>query len=188
MALPLKILLPGGALLVLLLLAIRLYNGLVRAEARTREAWAGITTQLKRRADLVPNLVSAIKSYTAYERQLLGEVTRRRAQAAKAPNPAAAGQADLALAAALGRLLAVAENYPNLQASDNFLELQRELEDVEEKISYARRFYNQCAQEYNLRIQSVPALVVAWLCRFRSVEYFQAEADNGQTVPGNSNP
>jgi LemA protein len=180
--LSLKILLPGGTLVVLILLAVRLYNGLVQAEARTREAWAGITTQLKRRGDLVPNLVSAIKGYTVYELQLMSEVTQRRGEVARAPGPAAAGQADLALGASLGRLLAVGENYPSLKASDNFLELQQELADAEEKIAYARRFYNQCAQEYNIRIQSVPTLVVAWLFRFRPVEYFQADVADRKMI------
>jgi len=178
----LEILLPSGVLVVLVILAILLYNDLVQALARTREAWAGIAAQLKRRTDLVPNLVSAIKSYAAHELQLLDEVAQRRAEVGRAPGPATAGQADLALSAALGRLIAVAESYPNLKASDNFLELQQELADVEEKIAYARRFYNQCAQEYNIRIQSVPSLVVAWLCRFRPVEYFQAEAPDRKTV------
>jgi LemA protein len=126
--------------------------------------------------------VSAIKGYAAHELQLLDEVARRRAEAGRAPGPAIAAQADLALGAALERLLAVAENYPNLKASDNFLELQQELADVEEKIAYARRFYNQCAQEYNIRIQSVPTIYVARLCHFRPVEYFQAEATDQNTV------
>jgi LemA protein len=172
----LGILLPGGALVFLVILAIRLYNSLVQAQARTRESWAGIVAQLKRRTDLVPNLVSNVKSYSAHELQLLDEVAQRRAEVARAPGPATAGQADLALSAALERLIAVAESYPNLKASDNFLELQQELADVEEKIAYARRFYNQCAQEYNIRVQSVPTLYVARLCRFKPVEYFQAEA------------
>jgi LemA protein len=167
-------------------LAIRLYNGLVQARARAQEAWAGIEAQLKRRADLAPNLVSAIKGYTAHELQLLNEVARRGAEVSRAPGPTTAGQADLALGAALGRLLAVAENYPNLKASDNFLELQQELADVEEKIAYARRFYNQNAQEYNIRIRSFPALIVARLCRFRPVEYFQAEATDRKMVHASS--
>lgn len=171
-----------GALLLITFLAIRIFNGLIQARARTREAWAGIAAQLKRRADLVPNLLSAVKSYAVHEFQLLEEVSQRRAEVARAPGPAIAGQADLALGAALGRLLAVAENYPNLKASDNFLELQQELADVEEKIAYARRFYNQSAQEYNIRIRSVPALIVARLCRFRPVEYFQAEATDRKMV------
>ena len=172
----LEILLSGGALLFLVILAVRLYNSLVRAQVRTRESWAGIVAQLKRRTDLVPNLVSAVKRYSAHELQLLDEVARRRAEVARAPGPATAGQADLALAAALDRLMVVAESYPNLKASNNFLELQQELADVEEKIAYARRYYNQCAQEYNIRVQSVPTLYVARLCRFQPVEYFQAEA------------
>jgi LemA protein len=179
---PLEILLPGGALLVLVVLAIWLYNGLVQAGARTQEAWAGISAQLKRRTELVPNLVSAIKGYAAHELQMLDEVAQRRTKLANARGPGAAGRADRALGASLERLLAVSESYPNLKASDNFLELQQELADVEEKIAYARRFYNQCAQEYNIRIQSVPTIYVARLCHFRPVEYFQAEATDQNTV------
>jgi LemA protein len=135
---------------------------------------------------LVPNLVTAIKGYAAYELQLLDEVAQRRTEVARARGPAAAGQANLALSAALERLLTVSESYPHLKASDNFLELQQELSDVEEKIAYARRFYNRCAQEYNIRIQSVPTLYVARLCRFKSAEYFQAEAPDQNTVPVSS--
>lgn len=171
-----------GALLLITFLAIRIFNGLIQARARTREAWAGIAAQLKRRADLVPNLVSAIKGYAAHELKLLDEIAQRRAEVTRAPGPATAGQADLALGASLGRLIAVAESYPSLKASDNFLEVQQGLADIEEKIAYARRFYNQCAQEYNILIQSVPNLIVARLCWFRPVEYFQAEATDRNTV------
>jgi len=170
------------ALLLFVLLAILLYNGLVQALARTREAWAGIEVQLKRRADLVSNLVSAVKGYAAHERRMLDEVAQTRAEVSAASGPAAAGRADQALNAALGRLLAIGESYPNLQASDNFLELQQELADVEEKIAYARRFYNRNAQEYNIRILSIPALLVARLCRFGPVEYFQAESTDREAV------
>jgi LemA protein len=132
---------------------------------------------------LVPNLVSAVKGYAAHELQLLDEVAQKRSEAASARGPAAAGQANLALGAALERLLTVSESYPKLKASDNFLELQQELLDVEEKIAYARRFYNLCAQEYNIRIQSVPTLYVARLYRFKPAEYFQAEATDQNTFP-----
>ena len=172
----------SGALLLVVLLAIRLYNGLVQARARTREAWAGIEVQLKRRADLVPNLVSAVKGYAVHERRVLDEVAQTRAEVAAATGPAAAGRADQTLNAALGHLLAIGESYPNLKASDNFLELQQELADVEGKIAYARRFYNQNAQEYNIRIQSIPALLVARLCRFGPVEYFQVESTDREAV------
>ncbi len=135
---------------------------------------------------MVPNLVSAVKGYAAHELQLLEEVAQRRTAAASAQGPAAAGQANLALSTALERLLAVKENYPDLKASGNFLELQQVLVDVEEKIAYARRFYNRCAQDYNIRIQSVPTLYVARLCRFKPAEYFQAEATDRNTVPVSS--
>jgi LemA protein len=127
--------------------------------------------------------VSAVKGYAAHELHLLDEVVQKRTAAASARGPAAAGQANLALGAALERLLAVSESYPDLKASDNFLELQQELADVEEKIAYARRFYNRCAQEYNIRIQSVPILYVARLCRFKPAEYFQGEVTDRNTVP-----
>ena len=172
----------SGALLIFALLAIRLYNSLVQARARAWEAWAGIEVQLKRRADLVSNLVAAVKGYAAHERRVLDEVAETRAEVAAAPGPSAAGRADQALNVALGRLMAIGESYPNLKASDNFLELQQELADVEEKIAYARRFYNQNAQEYNIRIRSIPALVVARLCRFGPVEYFQAESTDREAV------
>ena len=176
----------SGALLLFILLAILLYNGLVHAHARTREAWAGIEAQVKRRADLVPTLVSAVKGYAAHERRVLDEVAQTRAKVATALGPEATGRADQALNDAMGRLLAIGESYPNLKASDNFSELQQELADVEEKIAYARRFYNQTAQEYNIRIQSAPTLIVAWLCRFEPVEYFQAEAADRATVQVNA--
>jgi LemA protein len=176
----------SGALL-LFVVAIFFYNGLVQARARTREAWADIEVQLKRRADLVANLVSAVKGYAAYERRVLDEVARARTEVAEAPGPLAAGRADQALNAGLGRLLAIGENYPNLKASDNFLELQQELADVEEKIAYARRFYNQNAQEYNIRILSIPALLIARLCRFGPMEYFQAESTDREAVQVNTN-
>lgn len=172
----------SGALLLFVLLAILLYNGLVQAQASTLEAWAGIEVQLKRRADLVPNLLSAVKGYTTHERRVLDEVAQTRAAVAAATGPAAAARADQALNAALGRLLAIGESYPNLKASDNFLELQQELADVEEKIAYARRFYNRNAQEYNIRILSIPTMLVARLCRFGPVEYFQAESTDREAV------
>ena len=182
-----EILFLSGALLLFVVLAIFFYNGLVQARARTREAWADIEVQLKRRADLVANLVSAVKGYSAHERRVLDEVARARAAVAEAPGPVAADRADQALNAGLGRLLAIGENYPNLKSSDNFLELQQELADVEEKIAYARRFYNQNAQEYNIRILSIPALLIARLCRFGPMEYFQAESTDREAVQVSSN-
>jgi LemA protein len=171
-----------GTLLLIALLVILIFNGLVKARSRAREAWAGIEVQLKRRADLVLNLVSIVKGYANHETKLLDEVAQRHAEAARAPSPATAGQADLALGAAVGRLLAVSENYPSLKASDNFLELQQELADVEEKIAYARRFYNQSARAYNIGIDSVPVLLVARFCRFGPIEYFQADSTDREPV------
>ena len=177
----------SGALLLFVVLAIFFYNGLVQARVRTLEAWADIEVQLKRRADLVVNLVSAVKGYAAHERRVLDEVVRARAEVAEALGPVAAGRADQALYAGLGRLLAIGESYPNLKATDNFLELQQELADAEEKIAYARRFYNQNAQDYNIRILSMPALLIARLCRFGPLEYFQAESTDREAVQVSTN-
>jgi LemA protein len=126
--------------------------------------------------------VSAVKGYAVHERRVFAEVAQTRDEVATAPGPAVAGRADQALNAALGRLLAIGESYPNLKASDNFLEVQQELADVEEKIAYARRFYNYTAQEYNIRILSIPALLIARLCRFGPVESFQAELTDREAV------
>src|SRR5689334_15325972 len=144
-----------SALLPLLLLstaiiwAVFIYNNLVRARNRTREAWSGIDVQLKRRSSLIPNLVESVRGYATHEHEVFGEVAQARGALAKASGPAAAAAADGLLTQALGRLMAVAENYPQLQAAAGFNQLQSELSDTEEKIAYARQFYNMNALEYN---------------------------------------
>jgi LemA protein len=157
------------------LFAISLYNGLVRARVRTREAWSGIDVQLKRRASLIPNLVETVRGYATHEHEVFSEVAQARGALAKATGPAAAAAADGFLTQALGRLMAVAENYPALQAAGNFSQLQGELSDTEEKIAYARQFYNQNALNYNTRIQSFPGNVFSSMFRFEPVAFFVAE-------------
>ncbi|HUH07969.1 MAG TPA: LemA family protein [Egibacteraceae bacterium] len=154
------------------------YNRLVLARNKVGEAWAGIDVQLQRRADLVPALVDTVKGYKIHEQSLLESVTQARAGIARARGPQEAGQADDQLEAALGGLFAVAEAYPDLKASANFLELQRQLTELEEEISFARRYYNALVQQLNTRLQSFPTLLVAGLLGFRPAEYFKAdEAD-----------
>jgi LemA protein len=163
--------------LILLLLIAGLYNALVRAWVRVGEAWSGIDVQLRRRASLIPNLVETVKGYAGHERHVFEEVTRTRSALDQARGAAETARADQALTQALGRLFAVAENYPQLRASENFMELQKDLADVEEKIAYARQFYNSNVQNYNARIQSVPTLIFARLFDFQAAPFFQAEEE-----------
>ncbi len=164
-----------GVVAVIALLMLGIYNGLIRSRVRTREAWSGIDVQLKRRASLVPNLVETVKGYAAHEKEVLENVTRARAMLEQAGGAAQAAQADNALTGALRSLFAVAENYPQLRANENFLALQQELSDIEEKIAYARQFYNRNVMDFNTRIQVFPNLIIAGLFNFERFEFFEAE-------------
>jgi len=166
-----------GIVLVAALLGLRLYNRLVRSQERTREAWSGIDVQLKRRANLIPNLVETVKGYAAHERGVFEEVTRARRRLLQAGGTAAMAEANGTLTQALGQLLAVAEGYPDLKASANFLKLQAELSDVEEKIAYARQFYNRNVAVFNARIRSVPDVLIARVFGFSPFEFFEAEEE-----------
>ncbi len=154
---------------------ILLYNGLVLARNRTREAWSGIDVQLKRRSSLIPNVVETVRGYAKHEHDVFSEVAQARGALAKAAGPVAAANADQTLTAALGRLMAVAENYPQLQAAGTFRQLQDELADTEEKIAYARQFYNQNALDYNTRIQSFPGNQFANWFHFQPFDFFNTE-------------
>ena len=151
------------------------YNGLIRSRVRCREAWSGIDVQLKRRASLIPNVVEAVKGYAAHEREVLENVTRARARLEQAASPGQAAQADNALTQTLRSLFAVAENYPQLKANENFLALQKELSDVEEKIAFARQFYNRNVMDFNTRIQVFPNVLIAHTFNFTEFEFFEAE-------------
>ena len=169
------ILLAAAALLVLLL--VLGYNRLVRLRNEVDTGWANIDVQLQRRGDLIPNLVEAVRAYAAHERAVFDEVTRARAALQAAGSPGAAAEANAGLTGALGRLFAVAEAYPDLQASENFLRLQEDLTDTEDKISAARRYYNATVNAYNTAVQSFPWLVFAGPFGFRAREFFSAEGD-----------
>jgi len=155
--------------------AILLYNTLVLARNRTCEAWSGIEVQLKRRSSLIPNLVETVRGYATHEHMVFTEVAQARGALSKAAGPAAVATADQGLTAALGRLMAVAESYPQLQAAGTFARLQDELADTEEKVAYARQFYNQNALDYNTRTQTFPGNQFARWFRFQPVDFFIAE-------------
>lgn len=158
------------------------YNKLVRNRNEVQEGWAGIDVQLQRRADLVPNLVQTVKGYAAHEEGVFTQVTQARAGLMQAKGPAEAGAADNMLSEALGRLFAVAEAYPDLEASENFRSLQKELSGLEEEISFARRYYNALVEKLNTSIQTFPNVLIAGPMGFKPAEYFKA-GEGARTVP-----
>lgn len=153
------------------------YNGLVSLNVRVQEAWSDITVQLKRRADLIPNLVEAVKGYAAHEKQVFQDVTEARSNVLEATNkgPAETAKAENQFEQALKSLFAVSEAYPQLRASENFQQLQNELVDTEDKIQAARRFYNGGVRDLNTRIQQFPANVIAGMFGFKNKEFFEVE-------------
>lgn len=152
---------------------IGVYNGLIRLKNRTDEAWSDIDVQLKRRYDLIPNLIETVKGYAAHEKELLENVTRARTAAMNAGSPEAKGQAENMLSQTLKSLFAVAENYPQLRASENFAKLQDELSDTENKIQAARRFYNSNVRDFNIKIQVFPNHLIAGMLNFTAKEFFE---------------
>ena len=168
---------------VLVLYAIALYNGLVQKRNRVDNAWAQIEVQLKRRHDLIPNLVETVKGYAAHERGTFEAVTNARAAAVGAQGPAQAAAAEGILSQALGRLFAVAEAYPDLKASTNFLDLQQQLQDTENKIAVSRQVYNDTVLTYNNAIQVFPAVLIAGSFGFTRREFFEIEDAGEREVP-----
>jgi LemA protein len=168
-----------------LIYAVVVFNGLVRARQMANEAWSGIDVQLKRRSDLVPNLVDSVKGYAAHERSLLEDVTRLRGAARALPegDVAARAQAEGALSAALGRLLALAENYPDLKANANFLDLQKQLGELENDLQMARRYYNGAVRNQNVLVQSFPSNLVASLFGFGPREFFELTDEREREAP-----
>jgi LemA protein len=174
-------------LLVLLFIwVVFAYNRLVALRNRAKEAWADIDVQLKRRHDLIPNLVETVKGYAAHEKEVLEKVTEARAKAMGAResgNLKKMAEAENYLAQTLKTLFAVAENYPDLKASQNFLELQRELRDTEDKIMYARRFYNANVRDLNIAIESFPTNVIASIFGFKKMDLFEISAPEEREAP-----
>lgn len=159
------------------------YNSLVRRRNQVDEAWSDIDVQLKRRHNLIPNLVETVKGYATHERKAFESVTAARARALGAQDPKAQAGAENALSATLKSLFAVAEAYPDLKANTNFLELQRELSDSENKIQAARRFYNSAVRDFNTAIQTVPTNIVANVFGFKTREFFEAENEAERAAP-----
>jgi LemA protein len=160
---------------ILLLVVVAMYNRLVRLRNRAENAWAQVDVQLRRRYDLIPNLVEAVKGYAAHERETFEAVTNARAAAQQAQGVAQQAQAENVLTAALGRLLAVAEAYPQLRATENFQQLQAQLAEVEQNIAVARQVYNDTVLTYDNALETVPTNVVAGIFNFRERAYFEAE-------------
>lgn len=169
-----------GIVVVAALWVIFIYNALIRLRNRTDEAWADIDVQLKRRYDLIPNLVDTVKGYASHEKEVFQQVTEARAQALSAEqsgNPAESAKAEGELSGALKSLFAVAEAYPDLKANENFLELQRELTDTENKIQAARRFYNTNVRDLNIKIETFPSNIIAGMFKFNIREFFELEEE-----------
>jgi LemA protein len=170
-----------GVLALLILYIIAVYNGLVAKRQTVNEAFSGIDVQLKLRRELVPNLVETVKGYAAHEKSTLDAVISARNAAAAAQGPAALGAAESALTGALGKLFALAEAYPDLKASQNFMQLQTELSSIEDKVAAARRFYNSSVGDYNTAIQQFPASIIASGTGFAAREFFDVgESERAQ--------
>src|SRR2546423_915628 len=167
---------------LLLFVVVGMYNGLVRKRNRAENAWAQVDVQLKRRHDLIPNLVETVKGYAAHERGTFDEVTQARTAAQQAQGPQAQAAAENVLTQALGRLFAVAENYPQLRATENFQQLQAQLSETESNIAVARQVYNDTVLTYDNALDTLPPSIIAGIFNFRPREYFQP-ADTAPAAP-----
>ncbi len=169
-------------LVLILLYLVALYNGLVKLRNRIDNAWAQIDVQLKRRYDLIPNLVETVKGYASHEKETLERVIAARQQGISASTVHDQAQAENVISGALRQLFALSEAYPDLKANQSFLELQEELSGTEGRIAYARQFYNDTVYKYNTKIQSFPAVVIAGMMRFTPREYFEADDESRGNV------
>jgi len=172
-----------GVLAILILWVVFAYNRLITLRNRSKEAWSDIDVQLKRRHDLIPNLVESVKGYASHERELFEKVTEARSRAMGAQGVQEKAQAENALSATLKTLFAVSENYPQLRAAENFLELQRELTDTEDKIQAARRFYNGNARDMSIKLESFPSSIVGKIGNFKPFELFELEEPAAKEPP-----
>lgn len=174
-----------AVVVVAALYGVMLYNKLVKNRQMVEEGWSGIDVQLKRRANLIPNLLETVKGYMSHERETLEEVTALRAKAEQSANadPAERGRIEGALSGALGRLFALAENYPELKASQNFLDFQNSLEEIEDQIQLSRRYYNGAVRNLNVAVESFPSNLVASSFKFEKAIYFELDDDADRAVP-----
>jgi LemA protein len=167
-----------GLLVLLVVFAIITYNGLVRFRNQIENAWAQIDVQLKRRYDLIPNLVETVKGYASHEKETLERVIQARNMAIQAQGPHDQAEAENMISGALKSIFALSEAYPDLKANQNFLNLQEELSGTEGRIAYARQFYNDSVFRYNTKIQSFPAVIIAGMLQFNEREYFEADDES----------
>jgi LemA protein len=177
-----------GIVVLAALWAVTTYNGLVRRKNVVAEAWSGIDAQLKRRADLIPNLVETVKGYAGHERETLEDLAKLRSQGQAQTDVAARAQTEQAITAAIGRVLAVAEAYPQLRASENFQSLQKDLAEVEDQIQLARRYYNGAVRDLNVMIEQFPSNLVANWGGFKPAPFFQIDDAADRAVPKVSFP
>jgi LemA protein len=168
---------------VIALWVVSIYNGLVRRKNVVAEAWSGIEAQLKRRADLIPNLVETVKGYATHERTTFDELARLRSAGQGQTDPAARAQTEQAITAAIGKVMAVAEAYPELKASQNFQQLQGELSDIEDQIQLARRYYNGAVRDFNVMIEQFPSNLVAGMGSFKQAQFFQIDNEADRAAP-----
>ena len=169
-------------IVVIAVVVFGIYNGLITARNRVKESWSGIDVQLKRRTDLIPNLVETVKGYAKHEKEVFENVTKARSAMMGAGTPGEAEKADNMLTGALKSLFAVAEAYPDLKASDNFKDLQGELSDTETKIASSRQFYNANVLDFNTKIQTFPSMIIAGMFGFKEAEFFEVEEADRKPV------
>ena len=165
-----------AVVVALAIFVIVIFNRLIRARNMVREAWSGIDVQLRRRSDLIPNLVETVKAYAGHERGVFAEITARRAASVSAQGVAQTASSETALQGALGRLLAVAEAYPQLKADQNFLKLQTELSEIEDQLQMARRYYNGTVRDFNIAIQTFPDVLIAHAAGMHEEHFFETDA------------
>ncbi len=171
-----------GVVVLFVVYVVALYNSFVVLKARIQEALSGIDVQLKRRTDLIPNLLESVKGYAKHEKEVFSEVTKARSSLMKADTLAQKAQANNMVSDALKSLFAVAEAYPQLRASENFQDLQRQLEDTEDKIAYSRQFYNSNVLDLNTKVRSFPSNIIANMFGFKEEQFFQTSAEERKNV------
>ena len=172
-----------GTIAILLLFLIMSYNNLIKNKNMVAEGWSSIDVQLKKRSNLIPNILSSVKGYMSHEKNLLGEITEMRSQSVAANNVIDQGKAESSLSGSLMNLFAVAENYPELKANENFLDLQKQLQEIEDDIQMARRYYNGTVRNNNVLVESFPTNLVANAFSFEKADFFEIEDQKVREVP-----
>ena len=172
-----------GIIAIVLLYLITSYNNLIKKKNMVEEGWSSIDVQLKRRSNLIPNILNSVKGYMLHEKKLFEEITKLRSQSEAADNVIDQGKAESSLSGSLMNLFAVAENYPELKANENFLDLQKQLQEIEDDIQMARRYYNGTVRNNNVLIESFPSNLVANAFSFQKAEFFEIEDPNVRNVP-----